>query len=295
MKLRGSIVALITPFKNGKVDVQALRDLVIFHIESGTHGIVPCGTTGESPTLSHDEHKRVISIVVETVNKRVPVIAGTGSNSTNEAVELTRYAKKAGADATLSVVPYYNKPTQQGMFEHFSAIATKAKLPIVLYNIPGRCGTALTPDTIVRLSKLDEVVAVKEATGLMDMATEIIGRTNLDVLSGDDSLTLPLMALGATGVVSVFANVFPLELIRLVNAIEEGDWDQAKRIHYAIAPICKTMFLETNPIPVKTAMRFLKMDSGEMRLPLCAMQKSNEIMLKKIVMPYAKRVLGKSK
>ncbi|MFT5206322.1 MAG: 4-hydroxy-tetrahydrodipicolinate synthase [Candidatus Omnitrophota bacterium] len=295
MKLRGSIVALITPFKSGKVDVKALRDLVIFHIKSGTHGIVPCGTTGESPTLSHDEHKRVISIVIETVNKRVPVIAGTGSNSTNEAVELTRYAKKAGADATLSVVPYYNKPTQQGMYEHFSAIATKAKLPIVLYNIPGRCGTALTPDTIVRLSKLDEVIAVKEATGVMDMATEIIGRTNLDVLSGDDSLTLPLMALGATGVVSVFANVFPLELIRLVNAIEEADWDQAKRIHYEIAPICKAMFLETNPIPVKTAMKFLKMDSGEMRLPLCSMQKSNEALLKKIVTPYAKRVMGISK
>ncbi len=280
MNLSGSMTALITPFKNGKVDAAALRRQIEDQIKGGTSALIPCGTTGESPTLSHAEHRNVIAITVEAAAGRVPVIAGTGSNSTDEAIELTRYAKKAGAKASLSVVPYYNKPTQKGMYEHFKAIAKSAGLPIVLYNIPGRCGAGLTASTIVELSKIDLIVAVKEATGSMDMASEIIGRTKLSVLSGDDSLTLPILALGGKGVISVFSNLFPGHLSAMVRAFFDGDLDEARKLHHAMMPLCKTLFIETNPIPVKTAMRMMKRDTGILRMPLTPMSPENESQLK---------------
>lgn len=278
--LHGSMTALVTPFKRDKVDVAALRRQIEDQIRGGTSGLIPCGTTGESPTLSHAEHKNVIAITVEAAAGRVPVIAGTGSNSTDEAIELTRFARKAGAQASLSVVPYYNKPTQKGMYEHFKAIAKSAELPIVLYNIPGRCGAGLTAATIAELAKIDLVVAVKEATGSMDMASEIIGRTRLAVLSGDDSLTLPILALGGKGVISVFSNLFPAHLSAMVRAFFDGDLDEARKLHHAMVPLCKALFIETNPIPVKTAMRMLGKDTGTLRMPLTSMSRENEAALK---------------
>ncbi len=286
MNLSGSMTALITPFKNGKVDAARLRQQIEHQIKGGTSALIPCGTTGESPTLSHAEHKNVIAITVEAAAGRVPVIAGTGSNSTDEAIELTRFAKKAGAKASLSVVPYYNKPTQKGMYEHFKAIAKSAGLPIVLYNIPGRCGAGLTAGTIADLAKIDLVVAVKEATGSMDMASEIIGRTDLAVLSGDDSLTLPILALGGKGVISVFANLYPAHLAAMVRAFFDGDIDEARKLHYAMLPLCKTLFIETNPIPVKTAMRIVRRDTGDLRLPLTPMEADNEAVLKRAIIAF---------
>jgi 4-hydroxy-tetrahydrodipicolinate synthase len=286
MNLSGSMTALITPFKNGKVDAAALRRQIEDQIKGGTSALIPCGTTGESPTLSHAEHKDVIAITVEAAAGRVPVIAGTGSNSTDEAIELTRFAKKAGAKASLSVVPYYNKPTQKGMYEHFKAIAKSAGLPIVLYNIPGRCGAGLTAGTIADLAKIDLVVAVKEATGSMDMASEIIGRTDLAVLSGDDSLTLPILALGGKGVISVFANLYPAHLSAMVRDFFDGDLDEARKLHYAMLPLCKALFIETNPIPVKTAMRIVRRDTGDLRLPLTPMETGNEAALKSAVAAF---------
>lgn len=281
------MTALITPFKNGKVDVAALRRQIEDQIRGGTSALIPCGTTGESPTLSHAEHRNVIAITVEAAAGRVPVIAGTGSNSTDEAIELTRFARKAGAKASLSVVPYYNKPTQRGMYEHFKAIAKSANLPIVLYNIPGRCGAGLTAGTIAELAKIDLVVAVKEATGSMDMASDIIGRTKLAVLSGDDSLTLPILALGGKGVISVFANLYPAHLSAMVRAFFDGDIDEARKLHYAMLPLCKALFIETNPIPVKTAMKILKRDTGDLRMPLVGMSPDNEAALKRELAAFA--------
>lgn len=288
MNLSGSMTALITPFKNDKVDAAALRRQIEDQIKGGTSALIPCGTTGESPTLSHAEHKNVIAITVEAAAGRVPVIAGTGSNSTDEAIELTRFAKKVGAKASLSVVPYYNKPTQKGMYEHFKAIAKSAGLPIVLYNIPGRCGAGLTSATIAELSKIDLVVAVKEATGSMDMASEIIGCTNLTVLSGDDSLTLPILALGGKGVISVFANLYPAHLSKMVRAFFDGDIDEARKLHYAMLPLCKALFIETNPIPVKTAMRIVKRDTGDLRMPLTGMEPDNEAALKRAIEAFGR-------
>ena len=240
--------------------------------------------------MSHEEHKSVIVATVDCVGGRVPVIAGTGSNSTEEAVQLTRFAKKAGADASLSVVPYYNKPTQAGLYAHFKMIAQKSSLPIVLYNIPGRSGVGLNAKTISALAKIDLIVAIKEATGSMDMASEILRETDLTVLSGDDSLTLPLMALGARGVISVFANIFPAELTGMVNACMRGDWNQARQRHRQMFRLCKTLFIETNPIPVKTAMKILRRDTGEMRLPLCPMDKKNLAALKRELAVYKRLI-----
>ncbi len=291
-RFKGSYVALITPFRKGEVDYKALQKLVDFHVKNGTSGIVPCGTTGESPTLSHQEHKDVIAATVEAAGKRVPVIAGAGSNSTDEAVSLTAFARKAGADAVLSVVPYYNKPTQDGMFAHFEAIAKKVNIPIVLYNIPGRCGAGLTPKTCARLAKIANIVAVKESTGSMDQTSEIIGESGLEVLSGDDSLTLPLMALGASGVISVAANLFPRETADLVRHVLDGKWDAARKAHYRLYPLVKSLFLETNPIPVKTAMKMLGRDTGEMRLPLTAMSAANAAVLKRELEAFSKTAKG---
>lgn len=287
-RFKGSYVALITPFNKGKVDSKALQRLVEYQIKNGTSGIVPCGTTGESPTLSHEEHERVIAVTVEAARGRVPVIAGTGSNSTDEAVHLTAFAKKAGANAVLSVVPYYNKPTQDGMYAHFERIAKKVNIPIVLYNIPGRCGAGLTPATIARLAKIPNIVAVKESTGSMDQSSEIILQSGLEVLSGDDSLTLPLLSIGACGVISVVANLFPLETADLVRLALEGRWEAARKIHYRLYPLVKSLFIETNPVPVKTAMKILGRDTGEMRLPLVPMSAPNAEILKRELAAFAK-------
>lgn len=270
-KIEGAITALVTPFRRGKVDAAALKNQVEFQIREGIHGLVPCGTTGESPSLSHEEHRRVIEVTLATARGRVPVIAGTGSNSTEEAVELTRFAEKAGADAVLSVVPYYNKPTPEGLYRHFKAVADSVSIPIVLYNIPGRCGVGLTPDTVERLSRIPNVTAIKEASGSLDMSSEIVQRTALTVLSGDDSLTLPILAVGGRGIISVFANAYPRYVRDLVELGFSGDFVKARKLHLGMLRLCKSLFLETNPIPIKALLAHLKRDGGELRLPMVPM------------------------
>ena len=283
---KGSIVALVTPFSNGKVDEARLRDLVDYHVKNGTDAVSPCGTTGESPTLSHEEHKKVIQIVIEQANKRVPVIAGTGSNSTDEAIDLTRFAKRVGADASLQVCPYYNKPTPEGQYRHFEKIAKEADIPIILYNIPGRTGINMTPETIARLSKIESIVAVKEAAGSLDQVSQILSLCDITVLSGDDSLTLPMMAVGAKGVISVAANIVPKDVATMTHYALKGTYDKAREFHYKLLPLCKVLFVETNPIPVKTAMEALGMIKGELRLPLCPMSEANALLLKKTLVDY---------
>jgi 4-hydroxy-tetrahydrodipicolinate synthase len=284
----GSLVALITPFQNGKVDYPTLQELVEFHLESGTDGIVPVGTTGECPTLSHEEHKKVIETVVKTVAGKIPVIPGTGSNSTAEAIELSAYAKKIGADGTLQVCPYYNKPTQEGFFMHFKAIADEVDLPIVLYNIPGRCGgDGLSADTVEKLSKHENIVAIKEATGRLDMTSEVVMRTNLTVLSGDDSLTLPLASVGAKGVISVVANIVPTDVKAMTDLILEGDFVSARKWHNKLFALSKNLLsLSTNPIPIKAAMAMLDMASDELRLPMTPLSESKSKVLEKALTDY---------
>ncbi|HOD84260.1 MAG: 4-hydroxy-tetrahydrodipicolinate synthase [Planctomycetes bacterium ADurb.Bin126] len=268
MKVEGSMVALVTPFADGAVDYDALGRLIEFQIANGTQGLVPCGTTGESPTLSHAEHDKVIEFTVEKAGGRVPVIAGTGSNSTSEALRLTRHAKEAGADACLVVNPYYNKPTQQGMYEHVAALAG-AELPIVLYNIPGRTGIEMSPATVARLyNDIEYVVAIKEATGKLDMASEIAASCDITILSGDDSLTLPICAVGGSGVISVLANILPAEVRTLCDAITDFDMAAACTQHLKLFPLCKAMFVETNPIPIKASLAMAGMIRNELRLPL---------------------------
>lgn len=286
MKFHGSIVALVTPFKNGKIDEKGLAGLVQEHLKSGTDGLVPVGTTGECPTLSHAEHKRVIEIVVEAAEHKVPVIAGTGSNSTDEAIELTGFAKKAGADGALLVVPYYNKPTQEGLYRHYEAIARAVDIPIILYNIPGRTGVTMTPETVARLSKIQTIVGIKEATGSMDQTSHILSLCDITVLSGDDSLTLPLLALGAKGVISVIANILPKPVSEMVDAFFAGNLAQAQRLHKKMFPLCRALFIETNPIPIKRAMKLLGMCGDELRLPLCPMQAPNEKILIQAMKDY---------
>jgi 4-hydroxy-tetrahydrodipicolinate synthase len=271
MKLEGSMVALVTPFKNGKVDTPALKRLVEFQIAGGTQGIVPCGTTGESPTLNYEEHDRVIEVVTEQTAGRAVVIAGTGSNSTQEALDLTRHAKKAGADACLIVNPYYNKPTQHGMFEHVKKIA-EVGLPIVLYNIPGRCGVEMTPETVVRMyEEIPMVVGIKEATGKLDVSSEIAASCDITILSGDDSLTLPICSVGGSGVISVLANILPAEVRKLCDFIGDFDLADAVMQHLKLFPLCRAMFVETNPIPIKAAMAMAGMIRDELRLPMTAL------------------------
>lgn len=292
MKFHGAITALVTPFKNGKIDEKAFRAIIEHQIRSGIDGLVPCGTTGESPTLTHEEHKRVIRIVVETSNGRVPVIAGTGSNSTAEAVELTRYAKKAGADGALLVTPYYNKPTQQGLYLHFQTIAKSVDIPVILYNIPGRSVVNISPETIARLAKISNIVGVKEATGSMDQASHIRSLCNLTILSGDDSLTLPLMSIGAKGVISVIANLLPEALSEMVDSYFAGDHKKAMEVHYKLFPLCRAMFIETNPIPVKRAMKLAGRCSDEVRLPLSPIQPGNEKLLVQALKAYGVKLKG---
>ncbi|RLB33809.1 MAG: 4-hydroxy-tetrahydrodipicolinate synthase [Deltaproteobacteria bacterium] len=285
---KGSIVAIVTPFKDGKVDEEAYRELIEFQIENGTSAIVPCGTTGESATLNMEEHARVIEVAIEAVNKRVPVIAGTGGNSTQEAIELTEHAKKVGADATLQVTPYYNKPTQEGLYQHFKAIADAVPLPHVLYNVPGRTSVNMLPETVARLAELPEVVAIKEASGNLGQMAEIIrlAGDKITLLSGDDNLTLPVLAVGGTGVVSVVANIVPRDTADMVKAWENGDVDKAKELYYKLLPLCQAMFYETNPIPVKTSLALMGKIREEMRLPLCSMSTANLERLKKVLGEY---------
>jgi len=283
----GSLVALVTPFKGGRVDYAAVERLVDWHIEQGTDGLVPVGTTGESPTVNVEEHEKIIETVVKRVAGRIPVIAGAGGNATAEAIELTKFSKDIGATATLQVTPYYNKPTQEGMYRHFAAIAEAVDLPMVLYNIPPRCVVNLTPETIARLARLPQVVAVKEATGLMDQTSEILARCALTVLSGDDSLTLPLMALGAKGVISVVANIVPKDVKRLTSAMLAGDLASARAAHQKLFPLCRAMFVETSPIPIKTAMKWAGLiESDEKRLPLTDLSAAGAETLRRTMTEY---------
>ena len=277
---KGSFVAIVTPFKNGEVDYAKLTELVEWHIESGTHGIVPCGTTGESPTLSHEEHAKVVEHVVKSVGGRVPVIAGAGSNSTREAIWLTKHAKECGADAALSITPYYNKPTQRGLVEHYKAITAEVDIPIVMYNVPGRTGVKMAPDTVAELAKIPTIVAIKEACGSIEQVCEILSRCDITVLSGDDSLTYPMIAVGGSGVISVAANVIPTDMAAMVDAANNGDIEKAKALHYRYWRLFRDLFVETNPIPVKSAMGMMgRIDPG-VRLPLCPMSDANTAKLR---------------
>lgn len=285
---QGSMVAVVTPFKDGRVDEAKVRELVEFHIKNGTDVLVPCGTTGESPTLSHDEHRRLIELAIQTANKRIPVVAGTGSNSTAEAIDLTRFAKNAGADGALVVLPYYNKPTQQGLIAHCRAIADAVDLPLILYNIPGRTGINMLPETLAALADHPNIVGMKEATGNLEQMTHdiVLCGAKLTFLSGDDTLTLPLMAVGGKGVISVVANIVPRDVADLTRAFLSGDWKRARELHLKLFPLCQAMFCETNPIPVKTAMALMGMIGGELRMPLCPMSEANLSKLKAALRAY---------
>ncbi len=286
---KGSMVAIVTPFKNGRLDEEKLKELVQFHIKNKTKAIVPCGTTGESATLSLAEHERVIELVVQTANKKVPVIAGTGSNNTAEAIRLTKHAKEAGADAALLIVPYYNKPTQKGIYLHFKEIAENVDIPIVLYNIAGRTAVNMQPETVARLAhEFKHIVGIKEASGnLEQMATiKMLCPKGFDLISGDDTLTLPLLSIGGAGVISVVANLVPQDVAKMVEEFEKGNLKQAQQLHYKLLPLVKSMFLETNPICVKTAMEVLGMCAPGLRLPLCPMNEDNFIKLKNALIEY---------
>lgn len=283
----GLTVALTTPFRDGQLDLATLRDQVEFQIEAGTVCLCPCGTTGESPTLTHEEHEQVITEVVKTAAGRIKVMPGTGSNSTAEALRLTKWAAKVGADAALMVSPYYNKPTQQGFYEHYKAVAEAVDFPICVYNIPGRTGKNIEPETITRLAQLKNIAMVKEATGSLDQASEILSTTDLTVLSGDDSLTLPLMAVGGEGIISVVGNIVPADMIALVKAFQAGDVAKAQQMHHKLFPLCRDMLgLSTNPIPVKAAMQMLGRDTGELRLPMTALDESSMQSLRQTLVGY---------
>ncbi len=286
---KGALVAIVTPFANGTVDEEALRSLIEFHIENGTRGIVPCCTTGESPTLRHDEHKRVIEITVAQVKKRVPVVAGAGSNNTAEAIDLTKYAKAVGADAALHITPYYNKPTQEGIYRHYAAIAKETKFPLVPYNIAGRTGVNIEPVTMARLAELPEIVAVKEASGNLGQMAEIVQLCGdkLTLLSGDDNLILPILAIGGAGVISVIANIAPRQTADIIAAWEAGEVKKTQELFMKLLPLCKAMFLETNPIPVKTAAALMGLiPDGGFRLPMCEMSAANLDKLKKALAEF---------
>ena len=279
---KGSIVALITPFrKNGSIDHGLVRELVEWHIASGTNAIVPCATTGESPTLSHDEHDEVIATVVKAVNKRIPVLAGCGSNCTEESLRLIKHAESVGADGALVITPYYNKPTQEGMLAHYESLANATKLPIVIYNVPGRTGVNIKPETVAKLAKIENIVGIKEASGNVDQASEIMRLTDLDVLSGEDSLNFPLMAMGAVGVISVVANVVPDLVAKLADAAMKGDMEEGRRLHKLLFPLSKALFAETNPCPVKAAMAMLGKCENVLRLPLVPVRNETEELVRK--------------
>ncbi|CAH2030067.1 4-hydroxy-tetrahydrodipicolinate synthase [Trichlorobacter ammonificans] len=285
---KGSIVAIVTPFNNGAVDVEKLRELVEFQISGGTDAIVPCGTTGEASTLDYDEHMLVVKTVVEQVKKRVPVIAGTGSNSTAEAIELTKLSKEAGVDGCLLVTPYYNKPTQEGLYLHYKAVAEAVAIPQILYNVPGRTGVNLLPETVARLAPIKNIVAIKEATGSLQQASEVLALCGeqIDVLSGDDFITFPMMACGAKGVISVLANIMPKAVGDLTDAYFAGDLAKARQLHLDTLKISNAMFIESNPVPVKTALGLMGKCSDEVRLPLAPMSEANKNKLVAIMKEY---------
>ncbi len=289
-RFQGSFVAMVTPFRNGKVDEAKVRELVEFHTSHGTDGLIPCGTTGESPALSHDEHRRVVELVVEAAQGRIPVIAGTGSNSTAEAIDLTRHAERAGAAGALVVNPYYNKPTQDGLYRHFRAVAESVAIPILVYNIQSRTAVNVETVTLERLVRdAKNVVGVKEASGSLDQMSQVVAACGPDfsVLSGDDNLTLPLLAIGGHGVISVIANIVPRETAEMVHAALDGDWKRARELHYKLFPLARAAFLETNPIPIKEAMAMASMIEPEFRLPMCRMGDANRERLRAILKSYA--------
>lgn len=284
----GAIVAIVTPFKNGQIDEEALRNLIEFQIQNGTDAIVPCGTTGESSTLSHEEHNRVVEITIDAVRKRVPVIAGTGSNSTDEAYHLTKHAYDMGADGAMMVCPYYNRPTQEGLYEHFRVIAESVPIPIVVYNIPGRTGVNLMPETVARLSKISNIVGIKEASGSLKQMQDVISLcpSDFNVVSGDDFFTLPLLLLGGKGVISVVSNVAPADMSSMIDAFQKGDIAEARRLHYKMTPLVDALFLETNPVPVKAALSMMGKINYEVRLPMCKMSEANYEKLKNVMKNY---------
>jgi 4-hydroxy-tetrahydrodipicolinate synthase len=284
----GSIVAIVTPFKKGRLDEGAFGQLIDFHLDAGTHGIVPCGTTGESATLTHEEHQKVIEWSVKMAGGRIPVIAGTGSNSTEEAIALTRHAKSAGADAALLITPYYNKPTQEGLYQHYRAIAKAVDLPLILYNIPGRTSVNMLPPTVARLMEFDNIVGIKEGTGSLQQISDLaqLCGERLTILSGDDFTALPTMAVGGKGVISVTANIAPADMAQMINAAERGDFSEAKKVHDQLYPLHSVLFSETNPIPVKAALSLMKKCTDEVRLPLCRLSEENLKKLKKTMKEY---------
>jgi 4-hydroxy-tetrahydrodipicolinate synthase len=284
----GAIVAIVTPFKNGEVDEERYRDLIEFQIENGTDGIVPCGTTGESATLSHEEHDRVVEICIDAVKKRVPVIAGTGSNSTREAIRLTKHAYEAGADAALMVTPYYNRPTPEGQYQHYKAVAEAVPIPIFPYNVPSRTGTNMLPETLARLSEISNIVGVKEATGDLKQISKVIDLCddNFIVLSGDDFTVLPILEIGGKGVISVISNVAPADMAGMIDAFNAGDKAKARELHYKMRPLMDALFFETNPIPSKAALYLMGKIEYEVRLPLCRMSDANFERLKKVLQDY---------
>ncbi len=286
--LQGSMTAIITPFRSGRIDEKALRGLLEFQIKNGTNAIVPCGTTGESATLSYEEHDRLIGLVIDIVNGRVPVIAGTGSNSTAETIMFTRHAAEAGADAALLISPYYNKPTQEGLYLHYRAVAEAVDIPLIIYNVPGRTSINILPETVARLSEFKNIIGIKEASGSLKQVSDIIemSRKGFVVLSGDDFVTLPMLAIGARGAISVTSNVMPRAMSRMCSASLNGDMKSAVMMHYKLQPMHRAMFLETNPIPVKTALSMMGMIREEFRLPLVRMKGRNRTALKKILEGY---------
>jgi 4-hydroxy-tetrahydrodipicolinate synthase len=286
--LKGAITAIVTPFTNGQFDEAAYRELIELQIKGGIHGIVPCGTTGESPTLSHAEHKRVVETCIDQVKKRVVVIAGSGSNNTAEAVELTKHAQTAGADAALMITPYYNKPTQEGLYQHYKTVASQTKIPIVVYNVPGRTSLNLLPETMARLAEIPHIVGLKDATGDLKQGCktlELCG-DKITVLSGDDFTTLPLMCMGGMGVISVVSNVAPGDMAGMCNAFFKGDLAKARGLHYKMWPLIEAMFFETNPVPAKTALKMMGKITGEVRQPLCLMSAANEDKLRQVMQKY---------
>lgn len=285
---RGAMVAIVTPFKNNKIDEEAFRELIEFQIANGTDAIVPCGTTGESATLSHEEHDKVIEITIDAVHKRVPVIAGTGSNNTAEALRLTKHAHEAGADGALIVCPYYNRPTQEGLYQHFKIIAESVPIPIIPYNIPSRTGVNLMPEMVAKLSRIDNIVGIKEASGSIKQMSDVINLCSDDfsVLSGDDIFTLPLLTIGGAGIISVISNVAPADMAGMIDAFSAGDLTKAKALHYKMTDLIDALFMEVNPIPVKAALFLMGKIKYEYRLPLCKMSDANFDKLKKVMVNY---------
>ena len=285
---KGAFTAIVTPFKNGRLDEDAYRELIEFQIQGGIHGMVPCGTTGESATLSHAEHKRVVETCIDQVKKRVMVIAGTGSNNTAESLELTQHAEAAGADAALMITPYYNKPTQEGLYQHYKTVASNTRIPIVVYNVPSRTSVNLLPETVARLTDFPTIKGIKEATGDLKQCAKVLQLCGdkITVLSGDDFTVLPLLAVGGQGVISVVSNVAPGDMAGMCNAFFAGDLAKARGLHYKMWPLMEAMFFETNPTPAKTALKMMGKITGEVRQPLCLMSKANEDKLRQVMQKY---------